>query len=94
MPDMPADIEAAVARFFPEGRLLAWDWHDWNADAYARGTWVAGIVGQPDLHDADTWAPLGRLAFASSDIAADQAGWFEAAIISGEAAAAAVETAI
>lgn len=89
-PDMPADIEAAVARFFPEGRLLAWDWHDWNGDAFSRGTWVAGILGQPDLHDAQTWAPVGRLAFASSDIASDQAGWFEAAIISGEEAATAV----
>ena len=94
VPDMPADIEAAVARFFPEGRLLAWDWHDWNGDDFSRGTWVAAILGQPQLHDAETWSPIGRLAFASSDIATDQAGWFEAAIISGETAAADVAAAI
>ena len=91
-PDMPGDIEAAVARFFPEGRLLAWDWHDWNTDAFSRGTWVASILGQPELQDAETWAPIGNLAFASSDIASAEAGWFEAAIISGEEAAASIAT--
>ena len=36
-PARPGDVERAVARFFPEGRLLAFDWHDWIADPFARG---------------------------------------------------------
>jgi monoamine oxidase len=89
-PHMPADAERAVARFFPEGKFLDCDWHDWNADPFARGTWVAGIVGRPELHVDGNWSRLGRLAFASSDIASEDAGWFEGAIVSGEAAAAGV----
>lgn len=88
VPDLPRDIEAAVARFFPEARFIAGDWHDWNADPFARGAWVAAAVGQEEAHTAATWQPEGRLAFATSDFAPEQAGWFEAAVISGEAAAA------
>ncbi len=86
-PEMPRDAAEAVARFFPEANLLAIDWHDWNTDDYSQGAWVAGIVGQPEAHEARTWRANGNLAFASSDIAAREAGWFEAAIISGEDAA-------
>jgi len=86
-PDLPRDIEAALARFFPEAELLAWDWHDWNADPYARGAWVAATVGAPEAVAATTWIRRGALAFASSDFAPDQAGWFEGAVASGEAAA-------
>jgi monoamine oxidase len=86
-PDLPRDIEIALARFFPEAELLAWDWHDWNADPYAKGTWVAATVGAPEAVAATTWVRRGALAFASSDFAPDQAGWFEGAVASGEAAA-------
>jgi monoamine oxidase len=89
-PSFPVDAERAVKRFFPEARLLACDWHDWNADPYSRGTWVAGIAGNAEIHAAPVWAPGGRIAFASSDIAPESAGWFEAAIVSGEAAADAI----
>ncbi|CAN5429737.1 NAD(P)/FAD-dependent oxidoreductase [soil metagenome] len=87
VPAMPGDAEAAVARFFPEARLIAVDWHDWNADDYSRGAWVASVIGAPQAHEAQTWARAGSLAFATSDFAAREAGWFEAAIISGEDAA-------
>jgi len=86
--DLPHDIEAALGRFFPEAELIAWDWHDWNADPFARGAWVAATVGAPEAVAATTWVRHGSLAFASSDFAPDQAGWFEGAIASGEAAAA------
>jgi monoamine oxidase len=86
-PDLPRDIETAVARFFPEARLLAWDWHDWNADPLALGTWTAAAVDAPQAVAASTWTRHGPLAFASSDFAPDQAGWFEGAVASGEAAA-------
>lgn len=87
-PDIPADVERAVARFFPEATLLAVDWHDWNDDPFARGTWLGPIVGADAAYDAATWTREGRLAFATSDFAREDAGWFEAAIISGEDAAA------
>ncbi len=86
-PRIPDDVELAVRRFFPEGHFLACDWHDWNNDPYSRGTWVASILGQGESHAASAWSREGNLAFASSDFASAEAGWFEAAIISGEAAA-------
>lgn len=86
-PDIPRDVEVAIARFFPEARLIACDWHDWNADPFARGAWVNGTLGHGAWFDHRSWAMTGPLAFASSDIASFDAGWFDAAIISGEEAA-------
>jgi len=77
----------AVARFFPEAELIALDWHDWNRDAFSRGAWVASRIGaEADLLH-ENWKRQGRLAFASSDISPEGAGWFDAAAISGAAAA-------
>jgi monoamine oxidase len=70
--------------------MIAHDWHDWVGDPFARGAWVAAPLGAEAGLDARNWEPQGRLAFATSDVAPEQAGWFEAAVISGEAAAAAV----
>jgi len=85
-----AQVAAGVARFFPEARLLAHDHHDWLGDPFALGAWVATPLDQPQAVAPATWAPQGRLAFASSDFAAECAGWFEGAAASGEAAAAAI----
>ncbi len=89
--DPPLPAPKAEARLFPEAEFLAADWHDWNADPFARGTWVAGIVGAAAAHAYPTWRRDGALAFASSDISPEHAGWFEAAAISGEAAAAEIQ---
>lgn len=86
-PDDRHAIAGALQRFFPKADLVAWDWHDWVADPYARGTWVALPADMLEMADPEHWQPEGRLAFATSDIAPDQAGWFEGAIIAGEAAA-------
>ncbi len=86
-PDDRHAIAGALQRFFPDAVLVAWDWHDWVADPYARGTWVALPADMVEMADSANWQPEGRLAFATSDIAPDQAGWFEGAIIAGEAAA-------
>jgi monoamine oxidase len=86
-PARPGDVERAVARFFPEARLLAFDWHDWIADPFARGTWVASRLGAEGDAAAATWRRAGRLAFASSDFASFGAGWFDAAALSGAEAA-------
>ena len=89
-PDDRTQVERAVARFFPEARLVAHDRHDWIGDPFSLGTWVAAPLGQPEAVAAATWHPEGRLFFASSDFAPDQQGWFEGAAASGEAAAEAV----
>lgn len=86
-PDDRHAIAGALQRFFPDADLVAWDWHDWVADPYARGTWVALPADMLEMADHENWQPEGRLAFATSDISLDQAGWFEGAIIAGEAAA-------
>ncbi|MBL8905956.1 MAG: FAD-dependent oxidoreductase, partial [Rhizobiales bacterium] len=86
-PDDRHAIAGALQRFFPKADLVAWDWHDWVADSYARGTWVALPADMLEMADPGNWQPEGRLAFATSDIASDQAGWFEGAIIAGEEAA-------
>lgn len=86
-PAGPGALERAVARFFPEARLLAYDWHDWVGDPFARGTWIAPVLGAEQALAPATWRRVGPLAFASSDIAAESAGWFEGAIVSGLQAA-------
>jgi monoamine oxidase len=87
-PKMPADAVAATRRFFPEAEVVSVDWHDWNDDPFARGAWVATNLDAPEATAAATWRRQGPLAFASSDFAPDQAGWFEGAVASGESAAA------
>lgn len=89
-PQSRHDIAAALNRFFPEAELVAWDWHDWLRDPWARGTWVATPVDMPWIADHREWQPEGRVAFATSDFSHDSAGWFEAAIASGEAAVQAI----
>jgi monoamine oxidase len=86
-PQRPGAIDAAVSRFFPEAKLIAFDWHDWVHDPFARGTWVAPVLGAEQALAPATWRMTGPLAFASSDIAAKDAGYFEGAIVSGLEAA-------
>jgi monoamine oxidase len=86
-PARPGAVAREVARFFPEAKLLAYDWHDWVGDRFARGTWVATPLGAERAVAAATWRGTGPLAFASSDISPEGAGWFDAAIISGLGAA-------
>lgn len=88
--EIDTEARAAVSRFFPEAELLGLDWHDWNADPFSAGAWVAPVVGAERAFAAETWHPEGRLAFASSDIAPGDAGWFEGAVASGELAAGAL----
>jgi monoamine oxidase len=86
-PAKPGAVQAAVARFFPEATLLSYDWHDWVGDPFARGTWIAPVLGHEAALAPATWRASGSLAFASSDVAVDSAGWFEGAMVSGLQAA-------
>jgi monoamine oxidase len=89
-PSDPAWVKAQAAKLFPNARVLSHDWHDWVDDPFARGTWVAAFAGHEAGLSADNWQPEGAIAFASSDYAREQAGWFEGAVVSGEDAADAV----
>lgn len=85
-----AAMTRAVRRFFPEATLLSHDWHDWVRDPFSSGTWVSHGLGQRPLFSATEWAAIGRVHFATSDIAPRESGWFEGAVIAGEAAADAI----
>ncbi len=87
-------VQAALQAFYPEAELISFDSHDWNADPFARGTWATAPVGDVGALDHSRFAPVGRLAFASSDFAPEAAGWIEGAMAAGEAAAAATAQAL
>ena len=82
-PERRGAVDAAVSRFFPEAKLVAFDWHDWVRDPFARGTWIAPVLGAEQALAPATWRMTGPLAFASSDISPKDAGYLDAAIISG-----------
>jgi monoamine oxidase len=86
-PGAHADVERALRAFFPEAELVASDHHDWIEDPFSRGTWATATVGRPELLSAERFPPHGRIAFATSDVAPDEPGWIEGALLSGAAAA-------
>jgi len=87
--DDPAAVRDAVHRFAPDAGVEATATHDWVADPYAKGTWLAIPPGwTSDGTFAALTDPEPGLAFAGSDIASEGAGWIEGAISSAHAAAA------
>jgi monoamine oxidase len=84
------DVQDALQAFYPEAELIGFDHHDWNADPFSRGTWATAPVDDIDALSHRRFAPVGRIAFASSDFAPEAAGWIEGALAAGEAAAAAI----
>jgi len=86
-PERPGAVDAAISRFFPEAKLVAFDWHDWVRDPFARGTWIAPVLGAEQALAPATWRMTGPLAFASSDISPKDAGYLDGAIVSGLRAA-------
>ena len=81
------DIRRAIDHFVPGARVLATDAHDWNADEFARGTWMAYRPGQLMRYHSAFQEAEGRLAFAGSDLALGWAGWIDGAIETGARAA-------
>jgi monoamine oxidase len=86
-PTSPTHVENGLKRFFPEAKLVAFDWHDWVNDPFSRGTWLALPAASAWIGEHAEWQPEGRIFFASADFAPSTPGWFESAIVSGEAAA-------
>ena len=68
-------------------KLVASDRHDWIGDPFSRGTWATATVGRAELLSAERFPPFGRIAFATADVAAEEAGWIEGALRAGAAAA-------
>lgn len=83
-----AAIRSALAAAFPEARFEGFDWHDWVNDPFARGTWVSPALATLPLYDPANWTAHPRIAFAGSDHASAEQGWFEGALLSAEAAVA------
>lgn len=89
-PSNRSDLEQALRHFFPDADLLEHATHDWLTDSASLGTWANPRAGQSQRLTSETWAPTGRLAFATSDFAAKHSGSFEGALVSGADAARAV----
>ena len=85
------DVDAAVHELIPECRVLTVDSHDWSADPFARGTWMAPRPGTLSDGATGVTEPFGRLVFAGADIATRWVGWIDGAIESGSHAATVVE---
>jgi monoamine oxidase len=86
-PGSHTDVERALRVFFPDSELVAADHHDWIGDPFSRGTWATAAVGRAELLTAERFPPHRRVAFATSDVAADEPGWIEGALLAGAAAA-------
>jgi monoamine oxidase len=82
-----AAVADAVREFLPDADVVSTDAHDWNADPFSQGTWMAYRPGQVMRHASALPRPEGRLAFAGSDLASGWAGWIDGAIESGHRAA-------
>lgn len=81
-------VAAAMAAAFPGATVQGYDWHDWVSDPFAQGTWVSPALETVGLYDPGEWAGHPRLAFAGSDHASAEQGWFEGALLTAEAAVA------
>ena len=86
-PSRRSNVEPGLHRFLPGAEFIAHDWHNWVDDPFSRGTWLATPAKAAWIADAREWQNDRRVFFASADFAPGTPGWFESAIISGEAAA-------
>jgi monoamine oxidase len=87
----PTNLETAqegLGFYFPEGRVIASDAHDWNRDPWFDGTYRIEAPGRAHAFPRIMNAP-GRVFFAGSDMAMSvfRSIWMEGAIESGHLAA-------
>jgi monoamine oxidase len=90
--DDPEAVARAFHAYLPETRIVASDSHDWVADPFAKGTWLAnrpGWIAEGVMQRLRE--PEDRVVFAGSDVAEEGAGWIEGAVASGKLAAAEAE---
>lgn len=91
-PTSEAGLQRALEAFHPGAQVLAHWTHDWNTDPASRGTWASTPAGRPEVLSPERFAPHGRVAFATADVASEEAGWFEGALRSGAGAAQVVQS--
>lgn len=85
-----SQVEQAIRVFAPGAEVVTCDGHDWTADPYAQGTWMAYRPGQLSSSYSSLAEPEGLLFFAGSDVARGWAGFMDGAIESGKLAGAQV----
>jgi monoamine oxidase len=78
----------ALAQHLPAANIVQTLAHDWNADPFSQGAYLAYRPGQLTRLGPGLRRPEGRLAFAGSDLAIRWPGMIEGALESGAAAAA------
>lgn len=83
----PNAVEAAIQVYVPDARVLAVDAHNWVADPWSRGSWLAARPGWMTDGLFAEREPRGRVVLAGSDVAEEHGGWIAGAIASGRAAA-------
>jgi hypothetical protein len=88
----PTNLETAqeaIEFYFPEGRVIASDAHDWNRDPWFDGTYRIEAFGRAHAFPRIMNVPEGRVFFAGSDMAPSvfRSFWMEGAIVSGHLAA-------
>jgi len=80
-------VTASIKQFLPDAEVVATDAHDWNADEFAQGTWMAFRPGQAMRFASVIQETEGRIVFAGSDLASGWVGWMDGAVESGHRAA-------
>lgn len=80
------ELELAIREYFPEAIIRELYSHDWNADAFARGTWLVPRPGQFAAL-ANLGAQVAGLEVVGGDLDEAAPGTIEGAIASGRRAA-------
>jgi monoamine oxidase len=81
-------VARAVAQHIPSANIVQTLAHDWNADPFSQGGYLAYRPGQLTRLGPGLRRPEGRLVFAGSDLAVRWPGMIEGALESGAQAAA------
>ena len=84
-----SDVQTALRTVLADIEVTAVDSHDWNADHFARGTWMAPRPGQvAQIKTLSDPLHSNGIHFAGADLCLEAYGTIEGAIVSGRRAAA------
>ncbi|WP_408899741.1 flavin monoamine oxidase family protein (plasmid) [Nocardioides sp. R1-1] len=78
--DTVAGTDQAVEALTPGAHVIKSDWHDWNNDPLAKGSWFGAQPGMLSKSHSELSRREGRVLFASSDVAVSFMGWMEGAL--------------
>jgi monoamine oxidase len=83
------EVQSALRSLLPDIEVVAVDAHDWNADHFARGTWMAPRPGQlQQIGTLNDPSCTNGIHFVGGDLCVDAYGTIEGAIVTGKRAAA------